>query len=307
LDANHLLVARGGDTTPSQLDCYKFDFTTNPISHQCVGTMKDLHTASVREIAINPSSSSPYQVATCQGAQLTISDLNVGDMTQSRILNTRALDPCNISSLKWTMNSTLGLVIGATDERSGAVLLIDLRDSTYKPVWILHTRTPQLYTHCFNPVSVALQPPQHESRYIYPPFNAAVLAPRDPIRVPSLTGHQSQFGMLLGYENGVISLVDVRKPNSLISSVEDPYCRGIGDISWNSTSSAFVASGYVDFSVWRYDPTNRQASIWTHSDQSLNPNDADNNDEIYNAVFWGETTVSATSNGVYSMYQNIQP
>jgi WD40 repeat protein len=100
---------------------------------------------------------------------------------------------------------------------------------------------------------------------------------------------------LLGFSNGHIHNIDFRT-GSRVSSVEDPYVEGIGQIELAPRGDAFVTSGFYDFSVWRGNPTAGQTSIWSHSKSSASQfYDGPAGDLTYCASFLNEDELVATN------------
>jgi len=82
----------------------------------------------------------------------------------------------------------------------------------------------------------------------------------------------TDYNFMLGYGDGELQHYDMRgTTNHLLHRVADPYVfDGIGDIQYDARSSAFVVSGFTDFSVWKHE-SSQEAKIWSHSVTSPNP------------------------------------
>lgn len=101
----------------------------------------------------------------------------------------------------------------------------------------------------------------------------------------------SQYYTLLGYSNGDLRNVDLRT-GKVIWQVEDHYVEGIGMIE--SRGNAFVTSGFSDFTVWKQDPTTREANIWSHSLDGVT-NLHDELSLTFVATWFDHDTILATS------------
>lgn len=70
------------------------------------------------------------------------------------------------------------------------------------------------------------------------------------------------FNVLLGFGDGQIKQLDVRQPQSVLHTVQDPYVDAIGGIEYNPASGAFAVSGYTDVSVYRLH--GHEMKVWSH-------------------------------------------
>jgi len=71
--------------------------------------------------------------------------------------------------------------------------------------------------------------------------------------------------LLLGFGNGEIYHLDLRKPTEILHAFNDPYVEGVGNIEYNSASSSFTVSGLSDFTVWKQQAKTDVARVWSHS------------------------------------------
>mmetsp|Transcript_17768 Transcript_17768/g.28380 ORF Transcript_17768/g.28380 Transcript_17768/m.28380 type:complete len:575 (+) Transcript_17768:566-2290(+) len=122
---------------------------------------------------------------------------------------------------------------------------------------------------------------------------------------PELYTHSciDEYGMLLGYGDGIIQYIDQRYPRKILLRVEDPYVGGIGDIIYNDQSKSFVVSGLSDFSVWKMDDSQGKAYIWSHMSASTNKNRDEYSFATSTAYLNPNTVVMCDRRGYASVFQ----
>lgn len=111
----------------------------------------------------------------------------------------------------------------------------------------------------------------------------------------------SENNFLLGYGDGKIRSGDIRNA-MIMAKIGDPLCECIGDIEYSPISTAFLTSGYTNFSVWNHHPAKQLAQIWSHADHAGSRADPDYK---VSARFLsdGETVVTTDSSGIVAIYR----
>mmetsp|Transcript_34339 Transcript_34339/g.58153 ORF Transcript_34339/g.58153 Transcript_34339/m.58153 type:complete len:575 (-) Transcript_34339:281-2005(-) len=122
---------------------------------------------------------------------------------------------------------------------------------------------------------------------------------------PELYTHSciDEYGMLLGYGDGIIQYIDQRYPRKILLRVEDPYVGGIGDIIYNDQSKSFVVSGLTDFSVWKIDDSQGKAYIWSHMQTTTNGFQNEYSYATSAAYLDPDTVVTCDRRGYASVFQ----
>jgi len=107
---------------------------------------------------------------------------------------------------------------------TGAYLVFDIRQSIARPAFQATLGKSDLYTH---------------ERY---------------------TDHH----VIMGFGDGEMQHIDMRISTKILHKTQDPYVEGIGMIDYHPGASAFVVSGFTDFSVWKQDPKTGLARVQSH-------------------------------------------
>jgi len=102
----------------------------------------------------------------------------------------------------------------------------------------------------------------------------------------------NEFGVLLGYGDGEMKHIDMRKANKVLHTVQDPYVEAIGNIAFSAEAQAFVVSGFTDFNVWK--ANGLEAKIHSHADLSNAPRRGDG--YACSAVWFDSQTVLTSDN-----------
>jgi len=140
-------------------------------------------------------------------------------------------------------------------------------------------------------------------RYSLFDVRARMTAPAQSIdtRKVDLFTHEyiGEHTLVLGFGDGELRHLDLRRPNVSLVTAQDPFVDAIGRIEYHAGAGAFVVSGYSDFTVWRLNSLG--AMVWSHSGGSSRQS---HQLSLSSAVFFdSETVLNTDANGTVGLFR----